>query len=81
MGGDLVHFTQPAAVYLDDIWNLRISDVILLGLADLISETSGLSGDVCDGDGGVCVGGTASVQKDQEDSHGCGTEKCGVREL
>ena len=41
----------------------------------------GLSGDVCDGDGGVCVGGTASVQKDQEDSHGCGTEKCGVREL
>ena len=35
MGGDLVHFTQPAAVYLDDIWNLRISDVILLRLADL----------------------------------------------
>ena len=52
---------QPAAVYLDDIWNLRISDVILLRLADLISETSGLSGDVCDGNGSVCAGSLVAI--------------------
>ena len=61
VGGDLVHFIQPAAVYLDDIWNLRISDVILLRLADLISETSGLSGDVCDGNGSVCAGSLVAI--------------------
>ena len=50
-------------------------------LADLISETSGLSGDVCDGDGAYVLVALLSSEGSKKIPMDVALKKCGVREL